>query len=206
MGLEESLPSGVLLTTVEKVAGYVRKGSLWPATFGLACCAIEMMAAGASRFDMDRFGAGAFRATPRQADLMIVAGTVTYKMASRVRRLYDMMPEPKFVIAMGACTIGGGPYFKWGYHVVKGVDLVVPVDVYVPGCPPRPEALLEGLMRIQDQIRGQKLAKMKGAGEGWFDLRRGPKAADEQPVPHHSGYVVAPDDNEPLRHHQQVAD
>ena len=112
------------------------------------------------------FRCGAFRATPRQADLMIVAGTVTYKMASRVRRLYNMMPEPKFVIAMGACTIGGGPYFKWGYHVVKGVDLVVPVDVYVPGCPPRPEALLEGLMRIQDKIRGQKLAKRKARRRG----------------------------------------
>ena len=108
---------------------------------------------------MDRFGAGAFRATPRQADLMIVAGTVTYKMASRVRRLYNMMPDPKFVIAMGACTVGGGPYFKYGYHVVKGVDLVVPVDVYVPGCPPRPEALLEGLMRIQDKIKGHKIAQ-----------------------------------------------
>src|ERR671913_1386187 len=108
---------------------WARTSSLWPMTFGLACCAIEMMAAGASRFDMDRFGAGAFRATPRQADLMIVAGTVTYKMASRVRRLYNMMPDPKFVIAMGACTVGGGPYFKYGYNVVKGVDLVVPVDV-----------------------------------------------------------------------------
>src|ERR1700739_2512900 len=105
---------------------------------------------------MDRFGAGAFRATPRQADLMIVAGTVTYKMASRVRRLYNMMPDPKFVIAMGACTTGAGLYFKWGYHVVKGVDLVVPVDIYVPGCPPRPEALLEGLMRIQDKVRGMR--------------------------------------------------
>ncbi len=113
-------------------------------TFGVACCAIEMMSAGAGRFDLDRFGAGAFRASPRQSDLMIVAGTVTYKMASRVRRLYDQMPEPKYVIAMGACTIAGGPYFEYGYHVVKGVDLVVPVDVYIPGCPPRPEALLEG--------------------------------------------------------------
>ena len=125
-------------------------------TFGLACCAIEMMATGASRYDMARFGAGAFRATPRQADLMIVAGTVNYKMASRVRRLYNQMPDPKFVIAMGACTCGGGPYYKYGYNVVKGVDLVVPVDVYVPGCPPRPEALLEGLMRIQDKLRGMK--------------------------------------------------
>ena len=131
-------------------------------TFGLACCAIEMMAAGASRYDMDRFGAGAFRASPRQADLMIVAGTVTYKMASRVRRLYNLMPDPKFVIAMGACTVGGGPYFKYGYHVVKGVDLVVPVDVYVPGCPPRPEALLEGLMRMQDKIKGHQIARAAG--------------------------------------------
>jgi NADH-quinone oxidoreductase subunit B len=130
-----------------------------------------MMAAGASRYDMDRFGAGAFRATPRQADLMIVAGTVTYKMASRVRRLYNMMPDPKFVIAMGACTVGGGPYFKWGYHVVKGVDLVVPVDVYVPGCPPRPEALLEGLMRIQDKIKRHKDRQAEVGGRRRFDLR-----------------------------------
>src|SRR6266571_3990907 len=113
-----------------------------------------------------RSGSGAFRATPRQADLMIVAGTVTYKMASRVRRLYNLMPDPKFVIAMGACTIGGGPYFKFGYHVVKGVDLVVPVDVYVPGCPPRPEALLEGLMRIQDKIKGHRIARMAGGAVG----------------------------------------
>ena len=130
------------------VAKWARTGSMWPMTFGLACCAVEMMQAGAARYDLDRFGAGAFRATPRQADLMIVAGTVTYKMASRVRRLYNMMPEPKFVVAMGACTVGGGPYFKWGYHVVKGVDLVVPVDVYIPGCPPRPEALTQGLVAV----------------------------------------------------------
>jgi NADH-quinone oxidoreductase subunit B len=154
------------------------------------------MAAGASRYDMDRFGAGAFRATPRQADLMIVAGTVTYKMASRVRRLYNLMPDPKYVIAMGACTTGGGPYFKWGYHVVKGVDLVVPVDVYVPGCPPRPESLLEGLMRIQDKILGQRIARQKGGLD---------KVADELPVPHHSGYVssaVAMDDL--VFNHQKV--
>ena len=142
MGVDEKIPSNVLVTTVDKVVGWARKNSIWPAPFGTACCAIEMMATGASRYDLDRFGAGAFRASPRQADLMIVAGTVTYKMASRVRRLYEQMPDPKYVIAMGACTVGGGPYFKWGYHVVKGVDLVVPVDVYVPVCPPRPEALL----------------------------------------------------------------
>ena len=147
-------------------------------TFGLACCAIEMMAAGASRYDIDRFGAGAFRATPRQADLMIVAGTVNFKMASRVRRLYNQMPDPKFVIAMGACTCGGGPYYKYGYNVVKGVDLVVPVDVYVPGCPPRPEALLEGLMRIQDKVRGMKyLTKNQPI---------------DVPIPSRTGYVQLP--------------
>ena len=173
-------------------------------TFGLACCAIEMMAAGASRYDMDRFGAGAFRATPRQADLMIVAGTVTYKMASRVRRLYNLMPDPKFVIAMGACTVGGGPYFKWGYHVVKGVDLVVPVDVYVPGCPPRPEALLEGLMRIQDKIKGHRIAKRKSADGSQSFLRRGVKVDDELPIPHHSGYVQPSVEGEPMFDHQKI--
>ena len=120
----------------------------------LHCCVCR-----SPRFDIDRFGAGAFRATPRQCDLMIVAGTVTYKMASRLKRLYNQMPHPKYVMAMGACTVGGGPYFKYGYNVVKGVDLIVPVDVYVPGCPPRPETLLEGLMRLQDKIRHQTIAK-----------------------------------------------
>jgi NADH-quinone oxidoreductase subunit B len=151
---------GFVVTSLDTAINWARESSLWPMTFGLACCAIEMMAVGGPRYDIDRFGAGAFRATPRQADLMIVAGTVNLKMAERVRRLYNQMPDPKFVIAMGACTCGGGPYYKYGYNVVKGVDLVVPVDVYVPGCPPRPEALLEGLMRIQDKIRTMKnLAK-----------------------------------------------
>ncbi len=161
--IEGRFEENVITTTVEQAINWARQSSIWPMTFGLACCAIEMMAAGASRYDMDRFGAGAFRATPRQADLMIVAGTVTYKMASRVRRLYNLMPDPKFVIAMGACTVGGGPYFKYGYHVVKGVDLIVPVDVYVPGCPPRPEALIEGLMRLQDKIAKQTIGLPKGA-------------------------------------------
>jgi NADH-quinone oxidoreductase subunit B len=194
--IEGRFEENLILTSVEQAINWARQASIWPMTFGLACCAIEMMATGASRYDMDRFGAGAFRATPRQADLMIVAGTVTYKMASRVRRLYNLMPDPKFVIAMGACTVGGGPYFKYGYHVVKGVDLVVPVDVYVPGCPPRPEALLEGLMRIQDKIRGHKIAKLKGSKQ---------QVADEIPVPHHSGYVGV-EEKQPLFDHQKIAD
>ena len=188
--IEGRLEEGFIVTSLEQAMNWARQSSVWPMTFGLACCAIEMMAVGASRYDIDRFGAGAFRATPRQADLMIVAGTVTYKMASRVRRLYEQMPDPKYVIAMGACTVGGGPYFKWGYHVVKGVDLVVPVDVYVPGCPPRPEALLEGLMRIQDKIKGRKIGKV--AGSAGF-LQQGQKIGDELPVPHHSGYVQEPE-------------
>ena len=160
--IEGRFEENVMTTSLEQAINWARQASLWPMTFGIACCAIEMMAAGASRYDLDRFGAGAFRASPRQADLMIVAGTVTYKMASRVRRLYDQMPDPKYVIAMGGCTVGGGPYFKYGYTWCKGVDLVVPVDVYVPGCPPRPESLLEGLMRLQDKISGQRIARAAG--------------------------------------------
>jgi NADH-quinone oxidoreductase subunit B len=141
------------LLGITKLFSWARLSSLWPMTFGLACCAIEMMATGASRYDLDRFGAGAFRATPRQADVMIVAGTVTIKMASRIQRLYAQMPEPKFVISMGCCATSGGPYWEHGYHVLKGVDKVVPVDVYIPGCPPRPEALLEAFLKLQEKIR-----------------------------------------------------
>jgi NADH-quinone oxidoreductase subunit B len=147
---------------VTKLFAWARLSSLWPMTFGLACCAIEMMATGAARYDLDRFGAGAFRATPRQSDVMIVAGTVTIKMASRIQRLYAQMPEPKYVISMGCCATSGGPYWEHGYHVLKGVDKVVPVDVYIPGCPPRPEALLEAFLKLQEKIwHGSFQAQLK---------------------------------------------
>lgn len=141
--------SGILTTTVDWVFNWARKSALWPMTFGLACCAIEMMATGASRFDLDRFGI-MFRPSPRQSDLIIVAGTVTLKMAPVVRRIYDQMPEPKWVVSMGSCSNCGGPFNS--YSTLQGVDRVVPVDVYIPGCPPRPEALLYGLMKLQEKI------------------------------------------------------
>jgi NADH-quinone oxidoreductase subunit B len=155
MGLEEALPSGLLLTTVEKFAGYARKGSLWPATFGLACCAIEMMAAGGPRFDIARYGMEVFRASPRQADLMIVAGRVSQKMAPVVRQIYDQMPAPKWVIAMGVCASSGGMFNN--YAIVQGVDHIVPVDIYLPGCPPRPEMLFDAILKLHDKIQDTKL-------------------------------------------------
>jgi NADH-quinone oxidoreductase subunit B len=154
MGIEEKLPSGVLLSTVEQLVGYVRKGSLWPATF-LACCAIEMMATGAGRYDLARFGMEVFRASPRQADLMIVAGRVSQKMAPVLRQIYDQMPEPKWVLAMGVCASSGGMFNN--YAVVQGVDHVVPVDMYLPGCPPRPEMLMDAILKIHQQIQDTKL-------------------------------------------------
>ncbi len=150
----------IVITTVEDLLNWARLSSLWMMQFGLACCAIEMMAASASHFDIMRFGIIP-RSSPRQADLMIVAGTVTLKMASRVKRLYEQMPDPKYVISMGSCANCGGPYWEHGYHVLKGVDRVIPVDVYVPGCPPRPEALLEGIIKLREKIRRESLVKKK---------------------------------------------
>lgn len=145
------LPGGWIVTgSTEKIFNWARKSSIWPVTFGLACCAIEMMATFASRFDVERFGMVPW-ASPRHADLMIVSGTVTIKMAPMLRRIYDQMPDPKWVVSMGSCANSGGP-FRHGYHVVKGVDRVVPVDVYVPGCPPSPESLMYGLLKLQEQV------------------------------------------------------
>ncbi|WP_067685844.1 NuoB/complex I 20 kDa subunit family protein [Nocardia jejuensis] len=155
MGLEEKLPSGFLLSTVEDFAGYLRKSSLWPATFGLACCAIEMMATGGGRFDIARFGMEAFRASPRQADLMIVAGRVSQKMAPVLRQVYDQMTEPKWVLAMGVCASSGGMFNN--YAIVQGVDHVVPVDIYLPGCPPRPEMLLNAILKLHEKIQEMPL-------------------------------------------------
>jgi len=147
---------GIFATTLQDLYNWGRKNSLWPLNFGLACCAIEMIATTMARYDMARFGAEVFRASPRQADLMIVAGTITKKMAPQVVRLYNQMPEPKYVISMGACAISGGP-FKQGYNVLKGIDRYIPVDIYIPGCPPRPEALIDALMALQRKIDEQQL-------------------------------------------------
>ena len=164
-GMDEGLRSelskqGIFTTTLEELYNWGRKNSLWPLGFGLACCAIEMIATSMARYDLARFGAEVFRPSPRQADLMIVAGTVTKKMAPQVVRLYNQMPEPKYVIAMGACAISGGP-FKQGYNVLKGIDRFIPVDIHIPGCPPRPEALVHAFMTLQERIDAQVLT-----GEG----------------------------------------
>ncbi len=157
--LEERFDPNIVTTTVDAFLDWARKSSLWPMGFGLACCAIEMMAASMSRYDLDRFGASVFRSSPRQCDLMIVSGTVTLKMASRVKRLYDQMAEPRYVISMGSCANTGGPYWEHGYHVLKGVDRIIPVDVYIAGCPPRPEALIDGVLQLQKKITEQRVVR-----------------------------------------------
>jgi NADH-quinone oxidoreductase subunit B len=157
VGIEEKVPGGVLLTTVEKVVNWTRKASFWGATFGLACCAIEMMAAGTARFDLGRWGMEVFRASPRQADLMIVAGRVSQKMAPVLRQIYDQMPEPKWVISMGVCASSGGMFNN--YAIVQGVDHVVPVDMYLPGCPPRPEMLIDAILKLQEKILNEPLGE-----------------------------------------------
>jgi NADH-quinone oxidoreductase subunit B len=163
MGIEEKLPSGFLLTSVEKIVGLIRKSSVWPATFGLACCAIEMMNTGGPQYDISRWGMERFSATPRQADLMIVAGRVSQKMAPVLRQVWDQMPEPKWSIAMGVCASSGGMFNN--YAILQGVDHVIPVDIYLPGCPPRPEMLIDAMLKLHEQIKNEKLGAHRVAGD-----------------------------------------
>lgn len=158
MEQQVEIPKGLIhFAVLDDIFNLARANSLWPMTFGLACCAIEMMATGASRFDMARFGCEVFRPSPRQSDLMIVCGTISRKMAEAVVMLYDQMPEPKWVLAMGNCAISGGPFkFPGQYGIVEGVDKLFPVDVYVPGCPPRPEALIEGMLKLEEKLTGKR--------------------------------------------------
>jgi NADH-quinone oxidoreductase subunit B len=172
--IPEDLDKVVKITTLDRLYNWGRRSSVWPMMFGLACCAIEMIAAQASRYDMARFGMEVMRPTPRQSDLMIVAGTVTKKMVPLIVRLYNQMPEPKYVIAMGACASGGGP-FKEGYNVVAGIDKFLPVDVYIPGCPPTPQALINGCIMLQKKIDKQSIRQVR-----WY--RKGPDSV-EVPVP-----------------------
>ncbi len=193
-GLKNELQKqGIFVTTTQELYNWGRRSSIWPLQFGLACCAIEMIATAASRYDLARFGGEVFRPSPRQADLMIVAGTVTKKMAPQIVRLYNQMPDPKYVIAMGACAISGGP-FKQGYNVLKGIDRFIPVDVYIPGCPPRPEALLHAFMELQRKIDGQKLS---GEAKASFLERETPS---EFPVPDFGAHDLEPTSNPAIFH------
>ena len=188
-GLRNELTKqGVFTVKLQELYNWGRSNSVWPLQFGLACCAIEMIAASMARFDLARFGAEVFRPSPRQADLMIVAGTVTKKMAPQVVRLFNQMPEPKYVIAMGACAISGGP-FKQGYNVLKGIDRYIPVDVHIPGCPPRPEALLHAFMTLQKRIVEQQLTGANRAH--YFNA----EVSGEFPVPEFGAHDLVPPSN-----------
>jgi len=177
--IPDELKNVVKITTLDRLYNWGRRSSVWPMMFGLACCAIEMIAAQASRYDMARFGMEVMRPTPRQSDLMLVSGTVTKKMVPLIVRLYNQMPEPKYVVAMGACASGGGP-FKEGYNVVSGIDKYLPVDVYIPGCPPTPQALIHGMIMLQKMIDKQSIRKVR-----WY--QKGPDSV-EVPIP-----VLGPD-------------
>lgn len=191
-GLKNELQKqGIFTTSLQDLYNWGRKNSVWPLQFGLACCAIEMIAASMARFDISRFGAEVFRPSPRQADLMIVAGTVTKKMAPQVVRLYNQMPEPKYVIAMGACAISGGP-FKQGYNVLKGIDRYIPVDVHIPGCPPKPEALLHALITLQKKIEEDALKGEKAP------RHLQPDAPSEFPIPEPGDHDLTPTSNDKL--------
>ena len=184
------MQNAVAITTLDRIYNWGRRYSVWPMMFGLACCAIEMICTAASRFDFSRFGMEVMRPSPRQADMMLVSGTVTKKMVPQIVRLYNQMPEPKYVVAMGACASGGGP-FKEGYNVVSGIDKFLPVDVYIPGCPPTPQALLFGLIKLQEMIDNQSLKEVR-----WYDN----EAVDHVPVP-----ILGPDLIDP-RDYPEFAD
>jgi NADH-quinone oxidoreductase subunit B len=184
--IPDEMQSAVAVTTLDRIYNWGRRSSVWPMMFGLACCAIEMIAAQAARYDLARFGMEVMRPSPRQSDLMIVAGTVTKKMVPAIVRLYNQMPEPKYVVSMGACASGGGP-FKEGYNVVAGIDKFLPVDVYIPGCPPTPQALIAGLIKLQEKIDKESLKTVR-----WY--RKG-KDSVEIPVP-----ILGPDLIDPRRY------
>lgn len=165
----------VLLTTIDDIVNWGRSNSIWPLTFATSCCGIEMMAAGASRHDFARFGIEVYRASPRQADVIVVAGTIVRKMAPVLKRLYDQMSDPKYVIAMGACAVSGGPFFYNTYSVIRGVEHVIPVDVYIPGCPPRPEALLYGVMQLQRKIKSESISNTRDVAREYLEGTLPPK-------------------------------